>query len=380
MNSKYIKNIINMFILPIYFMAMILCNSSYGQHFLNSLGFSFLICIYFFIQTLIKYKYLNKPIKIVILVFLLYTFLCVFFSFSNDYYYWFIAIFTVMSFLTLLNVKISESQFKINIILYSSISLIMLILFTSGIAFTRWNPNNISLLSTFGLMGCVILFNYCNKLRHKAGMMVVLLYFTNKSLLTDSRNGILVTAILFLTVIILYKIVLQKMWFRVYYLLSIFMALIIPNIINVLNNSTYITSILMFSKKYFEKDSLLSSRDYVWNMCITYIGDKWVFGHGESLYNYLYSHNMYYSVVYMFGIVGYIIFIILNVVVFETIYKYAKNDKISMVCLLSYIAHFWQQIAENNLFTSDMSFYFPYVLLSVALSRALLIKKISIKM
>ena len=104
-------------------------------------------------------------------------------------------------------------------------------------------------------------------------------------------------------------------------------------------------------------------------------GINWLFGTGESLYHYIYSHNMYYSVVYMFGIVGYLFFIGLNVAVLETIRKYAAGDKVAVLCTLAYLANMWGQIAENRLFTSDLSTFFPYLLLSIALNRALQNKK-----
>ena len=97
------------------------------------------------------------------------------------------------------------------------------------------------------------------------------------------------------------------------------------------------------------------------------IEENFIFGRGKSLYNYIYAHNMYFSIVYFFGIIGYILYAIF---LFSTISETIKNKSfIGKYCVLIFIAILFGQIMENSLFTANSNIFMPYIYISIGLNR-----------
>lgn len=355
------------FIVPFYYLLMVVCISEFGQTFLG-IGLSFFVCFFFLLKFILAYHKISPGILLVYLLLVIY---CLITSIlGKDLIQFFVVVFTISALFSLVKLNFKENEFRGNILLYSILSLLILILYNSGFALSNWNPNSISGMTIYGALGFIILFKFTKQKRYKVVILGVLLFFLHQLLLTDSRNAFIVIILSFITVIISEKIISNKIIFWLYCSISLFISSIIPAMTDFINSSTF-DWFNQLSLEYFGKASAFSSRESVWETCRNLIGDNWLFGTGESLYDYIYSHNMYFSVIYMYGLIGYILYILLNIIVIRLIRKYAHKDVIANVCILIYIANMWGQIAENRMFTSNMAYFFPYIILSIALSRAL---------
>ncbi|OQP03500.1 hypothetical protein B1690_17585 [Geobacillus sp. 46C-IIa] len=255
----------------------------------------------------------------------------------------------------------------------SLFSLCVIFLYTSIGFLGNWNPNSMSMFTTFGLLGFFIPFFLSNSNKKKMFYFTFILLSIYFVYLTDSRNNIMIFSILLFS-ILTYKINQRKILFRLYYIIAFLSPYIAGKAVSFISESKYYEAILVYSYKYFGKTSLTSGREQFWAYIEKLIGGNWLLGTGKSLYNIIYSHNIFYSVQYFFGAIGYFLYVVFIVFVLEYIYKNAKKDKISMGCVYLFIAIFFGQAAENALFTSDTSYYLPYVYLSIGIFRAKYIK------
>jgi len=363
------------FIIPIFFIGMFLTNSGFGQTFFLEVGLSFILSNVFLLLSLISFKFLDKSIKYILVMYLIYSTLVSLLSFKHDYYLMFIAVGTVLSFMSVAFIYVNDKSFYRGLKYTAAFNFLLLILYHFRIALSGWNPNNISFLTTFGLMCMVVLMTKANSFRIKVLYFTTIIVYSSILLQTGSRNGLLIAFITIITTTILYPIIKKPFFIKIYTIVTLSMPAIVPSIVSYINKSEYLVIVTNLSRKYFGKGSFFSGRDIFWEWSRNLIGDKWIFGQGESMYHYLYPHNMFYSVVHMFGIVGYVLYSILIFTIIRVIISNSSDDKISIVCILMFLANYWGQIAENNFYTSDISFFFPYVFLSIALGRSYYKKK-----
>lgn len=363
------------FIIPVFFIGMFLTNSGFGQTFFMGVGLSFIISNLFLVLSIISFKYLDKSIRYMLVLYLIYSITVAIISFKHDYFLIFIAVSTVFAFMSTIYIYVSDKSFYRGLKYTAVINIAILTLYHYKIALSGWNPNNISFLTTFGLLCMVVLLSNVTTLKKTILYTVIIIMYLSILLQTGSRNGLLIGFIGIITIILLYPIIKKPRILKIYTILTISMPAIIPSIVTYINKSYYLAIITDLSRKYFGKGSFFSGRDIFWGWSRALIDGKWIFGQGESMYHYIYPHNMFYSVVHMFGIIGYVLYGLLIYIIIRTIIKYSENDKISIVCVLVFLANFWGQIAENNFYTSDISFFFPYVFLSIALGRGYYLRK-----
>ena len=189
------------FMLPAYYLGMILCVSSFGQTFLD-IGLSVFASAYFLILFLMKARRLTTPIRTMFVLLIVYAAVCCIAGGANDYLLCFIAVFTIASFTAFVHVDMDDTSFVWNVFIYSAICLGLLIAYDAGIAFSNWNANSISGLTVYGVLGFIILLKYGRSKWRRGIIVLILVYFCLKLLLTDSRNGFLVLIVAFCTIVL----------------------------------------------------------------------------------------------------------------------------------------------------------------------------------
>src|SRR5690606_21239367 len=106
-----------------------------------------------------------------------------------------------------------------------------------------------------------------------------------------------------------YSFLKKKYIFRLYYLTVFLSPLIVSKMIPAIIQSKDYLFLVEFSYKYFGKASIASGREQFWLFVEQLIGESWLLGTGKSIYHIVYPHNLFYSVQYFFGTIGYLLFL-----------------------------------------------------------------------
>lgn len=361
-------NVFKEFYIPILFILFFIQQSVYGSKIFNGLGISGLLAIFFIIVFI---KNINKIPKTVIFcysILIAYTFFIVY-SKGEDWNNWIISILSLASVGLFININITESQLKKGLIYTGILANIILIIYNFGNYLKGWNSNTVGLLTTIGTLGTVVSYKMQTNKKSKILNMMLVLFSIYMVFLTGNRNSLLVILISFITIILIKAKSWKKYIVLTYLVIALSLPILVVKTTNQVNNIAILNYITSKTEGFFNKDTIFSGREEIWK-----IGEeltknsRWI-GNGESLYNYLYVHNMYYSVVYFFGIIGYLVYCtyIYNVV------KVGLKDasELQIHCILLFIAILFEQIAENTLFTAKLNTFMPYLFLSIAINKRL---------
>lgn len=370
---------IRVFYFAIFNLLMFVTVSSFGQTFLNGVGLSLIMSIIYLFIFLKNLKHIPNKVFLLFLTLSIYCFVVTLLGKEDFKHYW-VSVLTLCSIGVFVGVDFKTKNINTGMFLLGLSSALVLFLYNRKTFLANWNPNSISGLVSFGVIGVIFyMFNERDAVKKFFSLLVIICILINL-MLTDSRNSILIFIIVVLTMMFYRIIFKSKLLFRMYYLISLFIPAIVAQTTDFINNSPWAYNLVRLSKEYFGKKTLMSERDIFWLECRRLIGDNWIFGTGESLYNYIYSHNLYYSVVYFFGVVGYVLYVMLLVSIMEYVRDNCEGDKVAQMCLLMFLGLFYGQIAECRLFTSNISMALPYIYLSVAINRVHSIKKYGMDM
>ena len=367
MNIKKIN--LKIFILPLINIFFFITISSFGQTFLMDIGLSFISSL--FLMIIFVYNIKKIPLKILLIYILLIVYTAILSIGKDNWNFWTISIFTLSASFSTLKFDLKDNEWKISFLLMAMFSNIVLLMYDWGIFLTNWNPNTIAMFTLIGIMGYIIAFYVEKKVKNKILIFTLIAFSSYMLYITDSRNSLLMYLIAFITVLFAKRIFNSKILLKIYAIFSMTANCIIATLANTINDLPVIKNVLSFSKEAFGKSTLFSNREIFWEKCKFYIGDNWILGTGDSLYKYTYAHNMFYSVAYSYGIVGYIIYIIFIYQIVKFIYKYARKDIIATASTLIFLAIMYGQITENLLFTSDTNVFLVYIFLSIGLGRAI---------
>ena len=365
---RILENIkLKVLILPIIDIIMFITISSFGQHLLMNIGLSFIMALVWLLIYVINFKNIPTKINICFIGILIYT--AVINIFSGDWYYWTITVGTIAATSVLIKFDMNNDEWKNSFIITSLFSFVVLTLYELKLFLANWNSNSIALFCLFGMMLILIALRLESKKKNRILIYVYIIAELLMLYATESRTAILMFLIAFLTVNVFKKIISTKAIFIIYLLICLFASMLAIQYNNIIKLDI-MKPILEFSKEYFGKATLFSDREIIWENCERLIGDNWIFGTGKSLYNILYSHNMFYSVEYTYGVVGFLLYInlIYNIIMYV---KNKSNGNIisNSLCLLV-VATMVGQVTENILFTSNTNSFLPYMFLSIAIGIA----------
>lgn len=362
--ENILKTKIKVFLLPLINISFFIVMSSFGQMLLMSIGASFLISLVFLIIYMINLKKIPKKLNIIFLILLAYTIVMT--LISKDFYYWIISLGTVAAFSSLLALNMTEEEWKGSFTLNAVFSLGVLLLYDYGLALTNWNPNSISFMSLLGMLTSIVSFKLENNKKTKIMLFALIIIEIIALYLTESRTSLLIFLIAVLTSTVFTRIFKSKLVHSVY-AFSCLMISAVASQYKFILDLNIVKDILKLSKTMFGKGTLFSDREPIWDICSYLIGDNWFFGTGSSLYEHMYSHNMFYSIQYTYGIIGFLLY----VVFLYFVVKYVKNDDKNIIgntlCLI-FLAIMVGQVTENYMFTSNLSIFLPYVYLSISIA------------
>lgn len=368
---KQIINKLRKFCFPILYLLFFVEISGYGQNMFHGLGISFILSIIFFAIFFIRIKKIPK--NIIKYCFILIAYITIMTIIGEDYINSITTLGNVIALFLLIKFDLSNAEWKKSFMLTGIIGAIILYLHKNKMFLNNWNNNTVGMFCAFGIMGFIISYKISDtKLEKIINMFFIVVSFI-LLLYTDNRNALMMYLIAFISNIVIRIEKVNGVKFNVYSAISLGSPAIITLTINKIANMEFISHLLEFSNKIFGKSTFLSGRDEFWIRCENYIGNHWIFGTGQSLYNIMYSHNMFYSTVYFLGITGYLIYALLILNVIKVIMKNAKNykDELACTCTLIFLSILFGQIMENVLFTSDYNIFIPYLFLSIGLARAI---------
>ena len=320
-----------------YFYALILniimfiIVSDFGQSFLFGADMSYIYSLTMMVLFICVIKSFDIKIKISYGILMIYTFWIT--IIGGDFYYWSIAIFTPLT-ISLFAYGGYENEFVTRSLTVSSIfSILVILLRSKGVILINWNPNSIGMFCAYAIVGIIIPCTCSKSIVKKVASYIVFILGIVGMLMLDCRNNIIIFMLALILCTLFRNVFKNKMLFRCLYLIILCLPALIPKIANLIKVSPNFKFITDLSYEVFGKGSIFSDRDIMWNECEMLIGDNKLFGTGESLYNYIYSHNMFYAVQYFFGAIGYILFCLFIITILEYCMKNIE-DKITFNCMM----------------------------------------------
>lgn len=364
--QKDLKININIFILPLLNILMFIVLSSFGQTFSFGIGLSFIFSLMFLLIYVINYKFIPLKINFPFLILLLYTLIRS--LVAMDLYYGIISIGTISSFSLLVNLKMTNDNWKKSFIITSVFSTIVLILYNYKYILVNWNPNSMGIFCSLGMMMSIMALFLEKKKKNKILIFMFCIFQVLQLYLTGCRTStfIFIISLLFSFYYTIVSNNKKSKSFIVYLILCLSFTLLATQYMK-LANSNYLNWLIEISKNLFNKATLFSDRETIWKICDYLSQDFWFFGCGKSLYHILYAHNMYYSIQYTFGFFGYILFSFFILSTCNYIHK-NSNSKLSLISIIIFSSLLLGQITENTMFTSDSSIFMPYLYLSIGIS------------
>ncbi|MEG0873057.1 MAG: O-antigen ligase family protein [Clostridia bacterium] len=362
-----LKSIIKIIILPLLFSLFFVGESAFGKNMFNKVGIlGILLCIFPIIY-LLKIKKIPFQITLSYFLLIIYTFLIT--IFGEDYKHWSISILTISSIAIFSQVTFKEEELRKSMLYTGIMGLIILIVYNYTDILSGWNPNSIGIFSLMSILFLLVSIK-AGKKSSKKLTIILLLFSIYQIFLLENRNSlmVLIIAIFALTFINLKK--LKKSKIISYAIIGLILPIIFVKGYNLFSQTNLFNEISDTSMSIFGKETLLSGRDSFWIECEELVKNNFWFGKGSSMYKFMYSHNMYYSVVYFFGIIGYILYSFMILKIVSTILK-KKNGIITKSLLLIFISILYGQIMENILFTSNENLFMPYLFISLAMSNIL---------
>lgn len=357
---------LNVLILPFLNVLMFIILSSFGQSFMMNIGLSFIFSLIFILIYIINIKKIPPKINMAFIILILYS---LFRSLlAMDLYYGIISVGTVCSFSLLVGIKMDANSWNKSLIITSIFSTVVLILYNMKYILVNWNPNSIGGFCSLGMMMSILtLFNERKK-RNKLLIVMFIAYQVLQLYLTDCRTATFIFVIAF--IFSLYFTTFsknKKNKIYIAFLLSCLLFSLLATQYVKLANSDAFDWLIDLSKKLFNKSTLFSDREYIWNICDYLSRDFIILGSGKSLYHIIYSHNMYYSIQYTYGFLGYILYCFFVFTTCNYIYRGSKS-KFTYASIIIFAAILLGQITENTMFTSDSNIFMSYIYLSIGLS------------
>lgn len=271
----------------------------------------------------------------------------------------------LISFLTVYIV--SQGKITHKVIYYSALAIAalglgLLYIYSRGSLLSGWNDNSISMTGLFSFLYFSIFLISKKGTNQFWVWNIISLFYIVLLFSTDCRSGMLFAIISIIGIFYSNKVnhFLKKNWIT---LLVLNTPLIIAYIVIAISQSEYFRELDAWSLQEFNK-YIFNGRDILWDYAFKFLESSGYLGTGKFLMNY---HNSGVAAISVFGILGYISWIIY----FNTNIKQLKsylNDDIVFASLLSFILIFLQQSVDLG-FIGPTPNLIPYMILGVGLGR-----------
>lgn len=252
------------------------------------------------------------------------------------------------------------SFFKGGLLLWT-FSWITIQLFLPDRALSGWNPNSPILIipAIFCALGLILYSSSNFKLIIFYGVAFISLL----SILELENRSALISLIVFtiLPLPILNNIYKKKIWFRIFYILIIFLNIAFPLFSDLIGNYEWYNDLVGFSQEYIEKQGGFSGRDKLWNIGLLQLYQSPLLGYAGT--RSIYLHNFSIDVLTQFGWLGWGTFILMVIIILEKVFKENSNSNIFLAGFLC----LWIVNTFENAFLADNAFtILPYILLAIA--------------
>ncbi len=243
--------------------------------------------------------------------------------------------------------------------------LLSIIKFTSVLS--RWNQNTLAILC---FQSFLLFFAACNVSSLSRKVIYLSVSAINMILLAilDCRSSMLcLFLILLLDLIPNAKKILEKKYVLYAFVIA---PLIIALFVVLLSNLPIADALNDWSIQHFQK-TFFNGRDEIWSHGFTELAKKPLFGSGEIYSGYW--HNSAVACLFSYGIVGYVLYVIIFLKILNYTEGYLYDTTLSR-CVLAFLVLNFQQGFENTLFVPN-GMYLPYILLGLIIARTRYVKR-----
>lgn len=230
--------------------------------------------------------------------------------------------------------------------------------FLPGHVLAGWNSNSSIVAIPIVLFGCVALWLTGEKWMRIIVLLACCLLFSIAQGLNNRSSQLII--LLFLLLLLFPFPVYKKKWFRLFYLFVIVFNVIWPLLYEDLLQMPVVKDFFDVGTVISGKDAGLNGRESVWKICRMYISDSPLLGHAGL--RYIYSHNFSLDVLGQFGWMGWIVYILSLICIFERVFQEGSPYNLYLVAFICFLL---MNTFENMMVSNEGFTIFSYILLAI---------------
>ncbi len=243
-------------------------------------------------------------------------------------------------------------------------AIILINFFLPGNIWSGWSGNSaIGMLPMLMLGLCCV---WCSEHRYKK-IYAAILFLIPLWEVSQLENRSSLFSLLLLAMVTLSGFCIKKRkWFRVFYISLLLGNILIPVFNEMVSNMNLFKDVLDIGEEMTGKtsqDAAFNARDFLWASAFKYLDNHPFFGLAGV--RPFYSHNFSTDVLMEFGLIGWILFMVMMVFVMEKSFKEGSRYNLFLIAVgcLVFMDTFENMLAGNDFFT-----IFTYCLPAAALS------------
>lgn len=230
--------------------------------------------------------------------------------------------------------------------------------FLPGHVLAGWNSNSSIVAIPIVLFGCVALWLTGEKWMRIIVLLACCLLFSIAQGLNNRSSQLII--LLFLLLLLFPFPVYKKKWFRLFYLFVIVFNVIWPLLYEDLLQMPVVKDFFDIGTVISGKDAGLNGRESVWKICRMYISDSPLLGRAGL--RYIYSHNFSLDVLGQFGWMGWIVYILSLICIFERVFQEGSPYNLYLVAFICFLL---MNTFENMMVSNEGFTIFSYILLAI---------------
>lgn len=223
-----------------------------------------------------------------------------------------------------------------------------------------WNSNSAIVTVPLALFGAVILW-----MRGGRWLKILVLFsvFFLFEILWELQNrSAQLAIIIFFFLLFFDKPVVNRRWFRLFYVSVILLNVLIPLFVDVIGQSDWTSFIFDTSAQISDKAVGFNGREEVWEVEKIYIATSPILGHNGL--RHFYPHNFSMDVLCQWGWLGWCFFMVCIISILE---KAFLEDSPYNLYLCVFVVLILMNTFENSLLSNEVFTIFPFLFLSVPL-------------
>ena len=254
---------------------------------------------------------------------------------------------------------------------YVIIGIILVFDYATGGITANWNGNSVGMFVIFG----VVWLSFISDPKQRAMLIFEIAVFAIafvQTIATDCRSAVLALTVFALLLYVFPKALEKsKVFFRTIYIFCLSIPCVMAFLMNLLYNAPFAQDL---NDWVFEKTGKLffSGREFIWQEAINSVSDP-ILGNGHAYFSYN-THNMFLTLYFNIGFLGYFLFCLFFAFIFEYLHKYF-HDYIVRGSFISFISIFLMHTFENIMVQTGIISISVYFILAVGIGRASMLEK-----